>query len=105
MNSAKIYLIFAIIGAIVPYGFFIPWLRQHGMDLSLLLQHLMSNNISLFAWADVIISAIALIVFILKDKTSLSNNKRYSAIAASLLIGPSCGLPLYLYFRSKNNPY
>lgn len=103
MNITKIYLILAIIGAIVPYVFFISWLHQYSLDLSLLFQNLTANKISLFAWADVMITAIVLTTSLVLTANNILNNQRTVIILATLFIGPSCGLPLYLYFREKRS--
>ena len=101
MLKSQIYLLLAIIGAAIPYAIFISWLMSNSFDISLFFHSIIDNSISLFAWVDVLISAIALIYFIITDKTPVPQNKRMLNIIAILLVGVSCGLPLYLYFRVK----
>ena len=61
----------------------------------------MAYPLSQFAWLDVIIAAIALIVFILVDGKRLKVKGRNWAIVATLCVGVSCGLPFYLYLRER----
>ncbi len=96
------YLVLAILGTAVPYAAFVPWLIQHGVDIPLLLQHAIANPISLFAWLDVIISAIALLGFIIVDGGRHRVPYRVFAIIGTLTIGVSCGLPPYLYLKERH---
>ena len=91
------YFALAAVGAIVPYTQLIPWVQEHGPDLPLLLTELFSTRIGAFFGLDVIVSAIVLIVFVLHDGTRRGVRAFWVPIAATLLIGVSCGLPLYLY--------
>ena len=102
VTKAKIYLLLSVFGAILPYSLFISWLWQNDITLSLFLQNLTANSISLFALTDVILCAIVSILFILMDSRVVATKFRLIAVTATLLIGPSCGLPLYLYFRGSS---
>ncbi|OLQ93994.1 hypothetical protein BIY21_10085 [Vibrio ponticus] len=97
----KFYLILAIVGTLFPYGFFLPWLYANGLDFQRLFSDITVNDLSTFAWVDVLIAAIALIGFILVDGKKHQVTGRWLAIFTTLSIGVSCGLPLYLYFKEK----
>jgi hypothetical protein len=94
-----LYLSLAIVGAIVPYSQFVPWLVEHGPNVSLMLSELFSTRMGAFFGLDVLVSAIALIVFIRREGTRLQLKTLWLPIAATCLIGVSCGLPLFLYLR------
>lgn len=105
MTKAKIYLSLAVMGAILPYSLLVRWLWHNDLNLPLFFQNLTANSLSLFAWADVLLCAIASILFIMMDSRAVAGKFRFIAVTATLIIGPSCGLPLYLYFRaSSSNP-
>lgn len=95
------YLALAIIGTILPYGAFIPWLLQNGIDIQQFLMEAIVNPISIFAWLDVVLAAITLLGFIVHDGERHQVKWRFVAIAGTLSVGVSCGLPLYLYLREK----
>jgi hypothetical protein len=57
-----VYLLLSVLGAVIPYAKFVPWVREHGLDLPLLL---------------------------------------WLPIAATCLVGVSCGLPLFLFLRER----
>jgi uncharacterized protein DUF2834 len=90
---APLYLILAVIGAVAPYARFVPWLLQHGLNLRLFVSELFSTRIGGFFGLDVLISAVTLIVFILR--------LLWLPIGATCLVGVSCGLPLFLYLRER----
>mgnify|MGYP000347879774 CR=1 FL=1 len=98
---ARFYLILTFLGVLLPYGAFIPWLSTNGFDISLLLKEAFVNPISIFAWLDVIVAAIALLGFIVVDAKRNKIKYWYLAVLGTLSVGVSCGLPLYLYFKEK----
>ena len=104
----KVYLILCILGTLLPFCFFIPWLIENGVDLSQLVVDVSSSKLSLFAWADVLISAIALICFIRVDGRRQKMDKLWAPVLATCFVGVSLGLPLFLlmreYQRDKNRP-
>ena len=97
------YLVLALVGAVVPSVFILPWIANHGLDLAALVQELFSTRPGAFFGADVIISALALFVFMLIDSTTRRVRHAWLAVAATLGIGVSCGLPLYLYLRGARD--
>ncbi|WP_367990570.1 DUF2834 domain-containing protein [Vibrio sp. NTOU-M3] len=94
-----LYLLLTFVGACIPYGAFLPWLLENGLNLPLLFQQAMSTPVSQFAWLDVAIAGVALLVFISVDGQRHRVPKRWLAIVATLTVGVSFGLPLYLYLR------
>jgi hypothetical protein len=102
------YLLLAIIGAVLPYSQFLPWLAEHGLDFSLLIRELFSTRTGAFFGLDVLVSAVVLIAFILREGVTRKIQRPWLPIAATCLVGVSCGLPLFLYLRerqlAKNEP-
>ncbi|MFO6424080.1 DUF2834 domain-containing protein [Motilimonas sp. KMU-193] len=98
----KVYALLTLFGIALPYGAFIPWLIEHGVDLPRLFSQATANPISLFAWLDVLVSALVLLVFIVVE--GRKHNIRYwpLAILGTLTVGVSCGLPLFLLLRAMS---
>jgi hypothetical protein len=97
-SSRRWLFVVAVLGAVVPYGFFLPWVLTHGPDIPLLVGGMFGDRISAFAWADVIIAA--LVTAWLGLRMVLGGRRRgWIVVAASLLVGVSCALPLYLALR------
>lgn len=97
-NMKYFYIAAALLGSIIPYGAFLPWLIENGANLSLFFEMAIANPISLFAWLDVLIT---LIVFIIVDAKTNKVAYWYLALVGTVCVGVSCGLPLYLYLRTR----
>ena len=98
----RIYLLLAVVGAVLPFSQFLPWLVEHGLNLRLLLMELFSTRIGAFFGFDVLVSAMALIAFIRREGSERNMQLLWVPIAATCLIGVSCGLPLFLYLRERD---
>ena len=102
MNAKKIiYLILCIIGAVLPYSQLFPFLRDHGLDISLLVQQLFANSVSGFFGLDVIVSSLVLWVFVYSEGTRLRMGHLWVYVVANLIVGVSLGLPLFLLVRES----
>lgn len=97
----KLYLILAVIGFILPYYFFVSFLMANGLDIGLLIDQLFANKISTFFAADLIVTAIAFLVFIVWESRHGRIKHAWLYIVATLAIGPSFALPLYFYLRES----
>ena len=95
----QIYLILAIIGAVVPYSAFSLWMLENPFQLSAAFDEIMASRLSQFAWLDVLISGVVLLVFMRHDQSTRKTPHLWFPIMGTLLIGVSFGLPLFLYLR------
>jgi hypothetical protein len=98
----SLYLALAAAGAALPYSQFIPWLVEHGPNIPLLFAELFSTKAGAFFGLDVLISAVTLIAFIRREGARRKMSMLWLPIAATCLIGVSCGLPLFLYQRERH---
>ncbi|MBK9927685.1 MAG: DUF2834 domain-containing protein [Anaerolineales bacterium] len=101
MNRKNIYLAISLIGLFAPYCFLLKFLRAYGLDVSLLFQQLFANNISTFFVVDLIISIIVFWIYMVSEATKLQMKNWWLYILASLTVGLSFALPLFLYFRER----
>ena len=101
MKHKTIYLLFCRVGFAAPYTEFLPWLAEHGLNLRLFVQLLFANRVSAFFGLDVIVSAVVLIRFAAVESVRLHIPNRWLVLLATLLVGVSLGLPLFLYFRER----
>jgi hypothetical protein len=97
----KLYLLLAVIGFALPYYFFVSFLVTNGLNLQLLFSQLFANNISAFFAVDLIIAAIVFWVFLYRESQIYQIRNWWTYIVATLIIGPSFALPLFLYFRES----
>jgi hypothetical protein len=100
MTRRYVYLALFIIGTIVPLTAFIPWVIDHGLDISRMVEELFVNRISAFFGIDVIVSTIVLWVFINWEGKRVGV-PLWPPIVASLTIGVSSALPLFLFLRES----
>lgn len=96
-----IYLILCILGTVLPYSQFVPFLLEHGLDVNLFLEQLFANRISAFFGMDVFVSALILFVFIFGEGSRLKMKNLWVYVASTLLVGVSLGLPLFLLMRQR----
>jgi hypothetical protein len=101
MKPKHFYLILCVLGAVLPYFHFVPFLREHGLDFRLFFQQLFSNPVSGFFGMDVIVSSVVLWVFVFSEGSRAGIKYLWAPVAASLAVGVSLGLPLFLYMREK----
>jgi uncharacterized protein DUF2834 len=101
MRLRHVYLLFCFIGTALPYWKLLPWAMEHGLNLALLCQELFATRIGAFFGLDVIVSAIVLIVFIIREGRRIALPLVWLPIVATLLVGVSLGLPLFLFFRQR----
>lgn len=99
MKLKTIYVVLCLLGAVLPYWHFVPWLAQNGPNIPLFFQQLFANHIGAFFGMDVFVSAAALVVFILSERSRLGVRTWWLPLIAVLAVGVSLGLPLFLYLR------
>jgi hypothetical protein len=97
MSRKNIFLILAIIGFIAPYYFF---LQVRGFDMNMLFQQFSTNAILSGVAMDLLVSVLVFWFFMfIEAKRSQMNPWIY--LLATLLVGLSFALPLFLYFRER----
>ncbi len=95
------YLALALWGAIHPMFWFVKHMRETGTGLSGLIDAWYVNASTTGLTWDLTIAAIVLTVWIIAETRKRRNWTALMAIPATFCIGVSCGLPLYLFLRSR----
>jgi hypothetical protein len=101
MSPRQRYLLFCLLGILLPYSQFVPWVIAHGLDLRLFGRELFANRIGGFFGMDVIVSTAVLWTFVAVEGRRLGMRYLWAPIVASLTAGVSLGLPLFLYLRQS----
>lgn len=96
-----IYLALAIWGAIHPMTWFLRHMRETGTGLGGLIDAWYVNAATTGLTWDLTIAATTLTVWIVAETRVRQNWPALIAIPATLGIGISCGLPLYLFLRTR----
>ena len=101
MTRKNMYLVLAALGLLVPYWFFFQFLSTNGLNISLLAQQLFANDISTFFALDLVLSTVVFWIFMAGEAAKLEMKNSWLYILASLAVGLSFALPLFLYFRER----
>jgi len=101
MSRKNLYLVLAILGLLVPYWFFFKFLNTNGFNFSLLVQQLFANDISTFFAMDLIIATVVFWIFMANEATRLRMKNWWLYLLASLVVGLSFAMPIFLYFRER----
>lgn len=96
-----IYLALAIWGTIHPMYFFVTHMLETGSGLSGLVDAWYVNASTTGLTWDLTIAAVALTIWAFAETWVRKNWSALLAIPATWVIGVSCGLPLYLFLRTR----
>ena len=96
------YLVLCILGTVAPLSQLVPFVREHGFDGRVMIAELFSTRMGAFFAMDVVVSAIALIVFVSAESRRIGMRREWLPILATLGVGVSLGLPLFLYMREAS---
>lgn len=107
MKLKYIYFAIAVAGFILPNYFFIRFYLENGLNLTLFINQIFVNNVVNLFLSDLFVVGGAVIVFMFSEARRLKIKQIWLCVALMFMVGMSCGLPLFLYFREeklyKNN--
>ncbi|MDO4709457.1 MAG: DUF2834 domain-containing protein [Pseudomonadota bacterium] len=90
-----------LLNTALPLSQFLPWVGEHGLILPLMLQQIQADRLSAFAWADVLVSGVAVIAFVLVESHRIDMRHGWLALLG-LCVGVSLALPLFLLLRERH---
>lgn len=92
----NLYLVLAIVGAVVPYLFFIQFFAEQGVNLPAFLGGVFANGAAGGFGADLLITSLVFWIYLYE----VGDNKLWMYVLINLTIGMSCAVPLYLYLNA-----
>ncbi len=95
----RVYALLCILGLVLPYGFFVPFVLSNGLNIPLFIRQLFANPISAFFGADVVVSSLVLWIFIYHETRRHRIRLWWLCLVANLAVGVSLALPLFLWLR------
>lgn len=98
MKLRPVYLALAIVGTIVPYVFFLRFLGAEGSAEGFVGALFVNGAAGGFS-ADLLISSFVFWILAFTEARRLGMARPWAYVLLNLLIGLSCALPLFLYFR------
>ena len=97
----RFYAVACVAGLVLPYWQFLPWVAEHGLDVSLLVREAAGARIAAFAWLDVLVSAVVLFGFMSVEGRRLQMTSLWLPALGTVTVGVSLGLPLFLLLRER----
>jgi len=96
-----IWLALAVWGTIHPMSYFIAWFQEHTWSIMAMVDAWHVNDATSGLVWDLTVAAVALTIWVIHEAVTTRDWLRLLAIPATFCIGVSCGLPLYLFLRSR----
>ena len=90
-----LYLALAVLGTLVPYGFFITHFQADGLGLGTFVQALFVNGAAGGFTSDLLISSAVFWIWVFRSKA----RRPWLYVVLNLTIGLSCAFPAFLYAR------
>lgn len=97
----RTYLLLAIVGAILPYVFFLRFFQTEGFNLQSFTEALFVNGAAGGFTADLLFTSFVFWLFMFVQQKRSKGPAPYLFIVLNLTIGLSCALPAYLYAREN----
>jgi Terpene cyclase DEP1 len=96
-----VYLVLCAVGTVLPGWQLVGFLREHGLNVGLMVEQLFASRVSGFFGWDVIVSSVVLWVFVLMEGRRRGMKNLWVYFVCSLTVGVSLALPLFLYVRER----
>ncbi len=91
-----------VVGTVLPYAALGAWVVENDVfDIGAMVVEIAASRMSMFAWFDVLVSAVVLIVFIRSEGRRAATPFLWAPIVATCVVGVSLGLPLFLLLRER----
>jgi hypothetical protein len=91
MKLKTIYLVLCVLGLVLPYWQFVPWVLANGLNMPLFFRQLFANRIGGFFAMDVLVSAVTLLVFTRREGSRLGVHGRWLPLIAVLTVVTEIG--------------
>jgi len=96
-----VWLALAVWGTIHPMYYFIGWFNANAWDIMAMVDAWHANAATSGLVWDLTVAAVTLTIWAIYESFSRKDYLALLAVPATFMIGVSCGLPLYLYLRSR----
>ncbi|NIS80227.1 MAG: DUF2834 domain-containing protein [Anaerolineales bacterium] len=101
----RLYLILAILGAVLPYIFFFQYFSSEGINLVGFVSALLANGVVRGFAADLLFSSFVFWIYMIYQRNKGTGPNPLLFIFLNLAIGLSCALPAYLYAKENRESY
>jgi len=101
MKQSKFYLLLCIAGAVIPWLFLFGFFGDEMASIPTFFTSIFANQVASAVAADLLISGLVFFVFVFVEGRRLGLKHLWVYIPATLFVGLSFGLPLFLYHRAR----
>ncbi len=101
MNLKRLYLALTVAGLALPWFFLVSFILENGPALRMAQGQLWADNMVRFFVVDVLVTGLTLLSYLVL-RGGRRKGRLWLLTGAVLLVGPSCALPLWFYFREKD---
>ena len=101
MKRSTIYLILAIVGAVLPLSQFVPAAMQGEFSVAAMIQEMTATRTLTGISLDLMVAAITGMVFIVSEGIREKIQGYWIAIVGTVFIGFSFGLPFFLFLWQR----
>lgn len=101
MKQSTFYLALIVPGVLIPFAFIIGFFRLPEPTISLFFTSIFANHVSSAVAGDLLISGFAFFTFLFFEGRRLNMKNLWFFVPATLFVGLSFGLPLFLFFRAR----
>ncbi len=102
MKLRYLYLVLALIGLVLPYSQYLPYVATYGFQASDLWTMLWVNPITSFYGFDLLGAAVCALLFMVIEGRRIQLPYWWLGILCTCGIGMAVGLPLFLYLRDRH---
>lgn len=96
-----LYLVLAVVGAVLPYLFFFQHFSSEGLNLGRFVAALFANPAAGGFTVDLLVTSLVFWIFMFQERDQKKGPPPLLFVGLNLLIGLSCALPAYLYARER----
>jgi len=101
MSKRNIYAVLTVLGLLLPYSLFFPWLMEYGLDFTLFFNELFVNDVAGTGGLDILAVTFVILVFIVFEGRKVKMKNLYIPIIATF-IAVGFGLALFLCMRERH---
>lgn len=94
-----LYLFLAVLGAVLPYFFFLRLFAEPGATLDDFVRQLLVTDPAKGFTADLLVSSAVFWIWSFREARVRAMRHWWAYVVVNLTIGLSCALPLFLFFR------
>ncbi len=99
MTLARFYLLMCVVGTLWPWIHFADFFAANGFDLALFIAQMTPNAVAKGLTVDISLSILVFFVWSFVDARQLGVRNWWLVLPATLCVGFSLALPLYLFLR------